>query len=402
MPSTRARIHTLPYNSTMAEERELTPLESASITEADLDLARKRKSKSPSLAHENKRLKEEDVDVTDDIAKQYKRFKAAAKYNLNSEELYCICRKPDHGGELMVGCDGCEEWFHFKCMKINPQYKGLISSFYCKFCQWRNVGQTRWNKKCRRPGCFEPISKSERSKYCSEECGLRFLRSKLQGSDVLPQDHIKFVLSYNSTYEDLTRMGIRFPELPEVELLDMEKLPLQIRTELTEIDAKVKKVLARHELVATKVLFLPKIKEKIRIVNEKLQQKLEPEEDEKGKKGKKKSKAKKIDLCCFEKGLDSLHSKEEYESIPENVYEAFKADIDEVVRSYSSDGYEEYKGELCLQDRRKCLRHNGWLGLLTDRLWKIQSELESLISKLEQYKADTLRNYSIQKYEEDN
>lgn len=385
----------------MTEEWEKSPIESTWGLETDIELARKRKSKSPSLALENKRLKEEDVEATDDIARQYKRFKAAAKYNLNSEELYCVCRKPDHGGELMVGCDGCEEWFHFKCMKINPQYKSLISSFFCKFCLWMGKGQTLWNRKCRRPGCFEPISKDQRSKYCSEECGLRFLRSKLKGSDVLPQDHIKFVISYNNTYDDLTQMSIQFPELPEVQQLDMEKLPSHIRAELTENDVKVKKVLAQHELVAIQGKFLPKIKEKIQIINEKLQQRLEPEESDKGKRGKKKSKAKKIDLCCFDKDLDNLLPKETYEAIPNNVYEAFKGEIDEVIRSYSAEGYDDYQGNLCLQDRRKCLRHNGWFGLLADRVWKLQSELETLLRKLEQNKAETLRNYSIQKYEED-
>jgi len=50
----------------------------------------------------------------EEIAKQYKKFSNAPKFNLNSEELFCICRKPDYGGELMISCDNCDEWFHFK------------------------------------------------------------------------------------------------------------------------------------------------------------------------------------------------------------------------------------------------------------------------------------------------
>lgn len=384
----------------MTEEKDYATDESAWTLDTDLDLCRKRKSKSPSLVLDHKRLKEEDVETTDDIAKQYKRFKAASKYNLNSEELYCICRKPDHGGELMVGCDGCEEWFHFKCMKINPQYKTLISSFYCKFCQWRDIGQTLWNRKCRRAGCFEPIKKNERSKYCSEECGLRFLRTKLKESDALPQEHIKFAITYNETYDQLTQMGIQFPELPEVKMLEMDTLPSKICSELKEYEAEAKKVQSQYEMVATKGLFLPKIKDKIQIINEKLQQKFEPQEGEGSKKGKKKPKAKKIDLCCFEKTLDKLLPKEQYNAIADNVYEAFKEEIDEIVRSYTPEGFNDYQGDLCLRDRRKCLRHNGWYSLLTDKVWKTQSELETLLRNLDERKAETLRNYSIKKYEE--
>ncbi|XP_022250009.1 PHD finger protein 3-like isoform X2 [Limulus polyphemus] len=36
------------------------------------------------------------------------------------ERLWCICRKP-HGGRFMIGCDGCEEWFHGSCVGITRQ-----------------------------------------------------------------------------------------------------------------------------------------------------------------------------------------------------------------------------------------------------------------------------------------
>lgn len=388
----------------MAEIREKTPLETTLTPETEHDLVRKRKSKSPSLAVETKRAKDEDVESNEDIAKQYKRFKAAPKYNLNSEEVYCICRKPDHGGELMVGCDGCEEWFHFKCMKIDSQYKHLIDKFYCKFCQWKGVGSMLWNRKCRMPGCFQPIRKAEKSKYCSEECGRRYLQGKLQGSEVLTPQHIKFVLTYINTYDDLIKMGVEFPELPEVLSLDMEKLPLHIRNELVENASKVEKVQSEHSWVTARELFLPIIKEKIRIINERLQNTVEPVEEESAKKKKKKgSKTKKVDLCCFDKRLDDLLTKEEYEKMiqSDNIYETFKDEIDEIVHAYNNQDNISYNGSMCLQDRRKCLRHNGWFGLLTDQVWKRRTELENALQKLEEEKFETLRAYSILRYEED-
>lgn len=391
----------------MADIKQETPVEAVgSDAEFDIDLVRKRKSKSPGISHDSKRAKENDeFDPTEDIAKQYKKFKAAPRYNLHSEEVYCVCRKPDHGGELMVGCDGCEEWFHFKCMKINTRYQKLIDSFYCKFCQWQGLGTTRWNRRCRRPACFNPIRKNENSKYCSEECGSQFLREKLTGSDVLTQKDIKLVITYSANWDDLAKMGQAFPELPEVSLLDTEKFPEQIRQELadnSEKKEKIKKLLGYAELKAD---YLGKIKEKVRIINEMQQQKLEPADDKDGvkKSKKKKSKLRKVDLCCFDPKTAEDLSVEDYEKVVglDDVYTAFKDEIDDIVAHAGEDNTDDYNGSVCLNDRRKCLRHNGWHSLLTDQVRKRRSELELLLEKLDQHKADTLRDYSIQKYEAD-
>lgn len=385
-------------------KEETPPSVAGSDAEFD-DLVRKRKSKSPALLYEAKRVKEkDDIDQTEDIAKQYKKFKAAPKYNLYSEEVYCVCRKPDHGGELMVGCDGCEEWFHFKCMKINVKNQKLIDSFFCKFCQWQGVGKTKWHRKCRVESCYNPIRKNEKSKYCSEECGLEYLKTRLAGSDVLSKNDVKVVLTHCGGYGDLTEMGQEFPELPEVRLLDMDKLPVEIRENLQDNDIKKQSINNLLELADRRSAFLDRIKEMIKLINEKLQQKMDPSGDsDESKKGKKKkSRLKKIDLCCFDSKLCDESTREEYDRVVEldDIYSAFKKEIDEILNYYNAEGSEGYKGTICLSDRRKCLRHNGWLSLLTDQGWKRKSELETLLERLDQYKADTLRDYSIEKYEE--
>ena len=35
-------------------------------------------------------------------------------------EAYCVCRQP-YGGSAMIQCDNCEEWYHCKCMAVDPQ-----------------------------------------------------------------------------------------------------------------------------------------------------------------------------------------------------------------------------------------------------------------------------------------
>lgn len=71
--------------------------------------------------------------------------KSTKMYNDNSEELFCICRKPDNG-DLMVGCDGCDDWYHFKCMKIDIKYQELIARYFCPYCEIDGKGTTLWKR----------------------------------------------------------------------------------------------------------------------------------------------------------------------------------------------------------------------------------------------------------------
>lgn len=105
---------------------------------------------------------------------------------VTGEEVYCICKKPDNG-ELMVGCDGCDDWFHFKCMRLSKDYSGLVESFICPYCAAGITGpgpkangefpRSQWKRKCRLPNCFDPCAAS--SKYCSDEHGKLYMQGLL-------------------------------------------------------------------------------------------------------------------------------------------------------------------------------------------------------------------------------
>lgn len=98
------------------------------------------------------------------------------------EDVYCICKKRDYG-ELMVGCDGCDDWFHFECMKIPETYRNLVESFICPYCRVGITGpgskgdgecpKSLWKKKCRLQDCYEPCESG--SKYCSKEHGKEYM-----------------------------------------------------------------------------------------------------------------------------------------------------------------------------------------------------------------------------------
>ncbi|KAB8343264.1 hypothetical protein FH972_022852 [Carpinus fangiana] len=93
--------------------------------------------------------------------------------------LYCICRKPDNH-TWMIGCDGgCEDWFHGKCVGMVQADEPLLDKFICPNCEEKEIGVTTWKPMCRRDTCRQParLKKGAESKYCSDDCGRRFMQA---------------------------------------------------------------------------------------------------------------------------------------------------------------------------------------------------------------------------------
>ncbi|KAL2817001.1 hypothetical protein BDW59DRAFT_135169 [Aspergillus cavernicola] len=96
--------------------------------------------------------------------------------------IFCICRKPDNH-TWMIGCDGeCEDWFHGKCVNIDPRDADLIEKYICPNCKEKGKGWTTWKPMCRLEECRKPAryTRKNPSKYCSDEHGLEFMRQKTQ------------------------------------------------------------------------------------------------------------------------------------------------------------------------------------------------------------------------------
>lgn len=103
--------------------------------------------------------------------------------------LYCICRKPDNH-TWMIGCDGgCEDWFHGKCVGMVQADEPLLDKFICPNCEEKDVGVTTWKPMCRRDGCRNAarLKKGAESKYCSDDCGKRFMQAKVKETGKFPQ-----------------------------------------------------------------------------------------------------------------------------------------------------------------------------------------------------------------------
>ncbi|XP_055909520.1 CXXC-type zinc finger protein 1-like [Eupeodes corollae] len=49
-------------------------------------------------------------------------------------QAYCICRSSDCS-RFMIGCDGCEEWYHGDCINITEKEAKHIKHYYCRKCK---------------------------------------------------------------------------------------------------------------------------------------------------------------------------------------------------------------------------------------------------------------------------
>ena len=386
---------------------------------------------------EEEEEEEEDDDIEEEespeqIAKQYKKFSNAPKFNYNSEELFCICRRVDDG-EIMVACDGCEEWFHFKCMKIDPKLSNLIAKFYCKFCKWKGDGRTLWKRKCRLQGCYLPIKND--SKYCSSEHGEEYMTRLLLHGKGLNRTIIKRVIDFvEGDGHKLRQLGKVFPEVDIVtryksnpNSVTLSPFPETTKIELAKVDEKIKCLDSDIQQYELRSQSLVKCKELIKTLNEKVTKTMFPEENFESlvKPNSKKSKQKKrIDLCLCDRSEDGQLIQLLVES--ENVFNELIAKLqrrdEEAKRDTLSDeeedgvektqqeaeeGFENrikedfdlFRDNLCIKEKKKCHRHNGWWGLYYDETDKLLDQLYTRKSLLEQEKDAILRNYSILVYE---
>ncbi|PLB52799.1 putative PHD transcription factor [Aspergillus steynii IBT 23096] len=100
--------------------------------------------------------------------------------SIDENELFCICRKPDNH-TWMIACDGeCDDWFHGKCVNIDPRDADLIEKYICPNCKEKGLGWTTWKPMCRLPECRKParVYTNNPSKYCTDEHGREFMLAK--------------------------------------------------------------------------------------------------------------------------------------------------------------------------------------------------------------------------------
>ena len=81
------------------------------------------------------------VSIVTDLINEHKSFLVTADDALSDLKQvmcgYCVCRQPYEG--FMIGCDGCEEWYHGPCVGISQEQAQKFDKYVCVRCSTLRV-----------------------------------------------------------------------------------------------------------------------------------------------------------------------------------------------------------------------------------------------------------------------
>ncbi|KAI3879100.1 hypothetical protein MKX03_018048 [Papaver bracteatum] len=55
-------------------------------------------------------------------------------FNPDRVAVYCKCEMPYNPDDLMVQCEGCDDWFHPPCIEMTIEDAKKLEHFYCQQC----------------------------------------------------------------------------------------------------------------------------------------------------------------------------------------------------------------------------------------------------------------------------
>ncbi|KAK0465132.1 uncharacterized protein EV420DRAFT_941613 [Desarmillaria tabescens] len=110
---------------------------------------------------------------------------------VEDDKVYCVCKRKYDEGRTMIGCDKCDDWYHMQCVNMSELEVELVDQFICPPCIQKNPQlnlKTTYKTRCLNglddpdpsstEACHRP-SKGALSKYCSPECGVKYMRRRI-------------------------------------------------------------------------------------------------------------------------------------------------------------------------------------------------------------------------------
>lgn len=76
------------------------------------------------------------VNITETESKDISEFICnECQHARDTQELYCLCRKPYDESQFYICCDKCQDWFHGRCVGILQSEADTIDEYICPNCQ---------------------------------------------------------------------------------------------------------------------------------------------------------------------------------------------------------------------------------------------------------------------------
>ncbi|KAH3688182.1 hypothetical protein WICPIJ_000824 [Wickerhamomyces pijperi] len=308
------------------------------------------------------------------------------QYNLESEEIFCICRQPDAGGEPMVCCEGCEDWFHFRCVKIPAKFEPLFDVYFCPYCELEKKGVTLWRRKCAVEDCYKAIEHGK-TKYCSKDHGLKHILGKLNKSESTNVESMTITaLKYSKSLKSFQELGSELPKLPKSDI------PTSITAKLQEDLEKLEKL--RQEQVASRKVLI-KAKENMKLLNEMIQETADTPSSSK-------KKPKKLELCGYDYSTFSSSTPIDPESMQSNDITSLKSQYDAYKQYMDSKDQEDStppQTTLCFLDKKKCLKHSGWQSIISDEIDLNMNDIQKKSEKIKETMEKRVKSYTIDHFE---
>ncbi|KAF9456367.1 hypothetical protein BDZ94DRAFT_1177874, partial [Collybia nuda] len=107
------------------------------------------------------------------------------------DKLYCVCKTKYDEDRFMIACDRCDEWYHTQCVNMSDLEVDLVDQFICPPCVKKNPHlplRTTYKQRClyglkhvdpeSPKACHKP-ARGAFSKYCSDECGVKYMQTRI-------------------------------------------------------------------------------------------------------------------------------------------------------------------------------------------------------------------------------
>ncbi|KAK4757225.1 hypothetical protein SAY87_007352 [Trapa incisa] len=70
----------------------------------------------------------------DDFFCRFEYNSSTGAFNPDRVAVYCKCEMPYNPDELMVQCEGCNDWFHPACINMTAEEAKRLDHFFCEIC----------------------------------------------------------------------------------------------------------------------------------------------------------------------------------------------------------------------------------------------------------------------------